>query len=326
MRRYSYRTEKTYIYWIRRFILHHRKRHPKEMGSSEIVDFLSHLAVEEEVSASTQNQALSALLFLYRVVLGREIEGLDSRVRASTAPRLPVVLDRAEVRALLARLQETPWLVAMLLYGSGLRLRECLGLRVKDVDMGRHQITLRRGKGGRDRATLLPEAVEGPLRSHLDDVSQIHRRDLRAGYGRVELPHALSRKYPDAEIQWAWQWVFPAGRIGTDPRTGEKRRHHLHPSVPQRAVHRAARDAGIPKRVSCHTLRHSFATHLLEDGADIRTVQELLGHRDLRTTMIYTHVLQRGPHGVVSPADRLDDDTPRKPPDHPGDPSPPPDR
>jgi integron integrase len=304
-RHYSIRTEDAYVGWIRRFILHHGKRHPKEMGTAEVVAFLSDLALRGRVAASTQNQALSALLFLYRVILRRELEDLDATVRASTPRRLPVVLDRDEVRSVLDRLHGTPQLMATLLYGSGLRLMECLRLRVRDIDLPRRQITVRRGKGGKDRPAILPRTLEQPLRQHLMRVRARHGRDLAKGEGRVRLPHALARKLPNAAREWGWQWVFPAARIANDPRTGLRHRHHLHPSVLQRAVRRAGVESACAKPVTCHVLRHSFATHLLEDGADIRTVQELLGHRDVSTTMIYTHVLNRGPLAVASPADRL---------------------
>ncbi len=302
---YSPRTERAYVQWIRRFILHHDKRHPAQMGAPEVVAFLSDLAVRGRVSASTQNQALSALLFLYRVILKCELEGLDVSVRARRPTRLPVVLSRDEVRAVLAQLEGLQHTLALLLYGSGLRLLECLGLRVRDLDFGRHQIVLRRGKGARDRVAILPRAVEPALLRHLEQVRDLHRRDLAEGCGSAPLPFALGRKFPEAAWEWEWQWLFPASRISTDPCTGERRRHHLHESVLQRAVRQAGLRAGIERRVSCHVLRHSFATHLLESGSDIRTVQELLGHRDVRTTMIYTHVLNRGPAGVASPADRL---------------------
>jgi len=307
-RHYSLRTEHAYVGWVRRFILFHGKRHPKEMGADEVVAFLTWLATTREVAAPTQNQALSALLFLYRVVLGQEPVGLDDRVRAHAPRRLPVVLSRDEVRATLselAGLNPTYGLMGTLLYGSGLRLMECIRLRVRDVDFHRRQITLRQGKGGQDRPALLPRSAEARLRVHLERVRALHRDDLHEGLGRVLLPYALQRKYPGASALWEWQWVFPSSRISRDPRSGERRRHHMHESALQRAVTEAGRRAGIERRVTCHVLRHSFATHLLEDGSDIRTVQELLGHRDVKTTMIYTHVLNRGPSGVPSPADKL---------------------
>ena len=301
----SRRTEKAYVAWIRRFIIFHGKRHPAEMGAAEITQFLTSLAVEGNVAASTQNQALSALLFLYRHVLEQELPWLDGVVRAKRAARLPVVLTREEVRAILRQLQGPPRLMAILLYGAGLRLLECAHLRVKDVDFAANQIVVRAGKGDRDRVTMLPGAVKADLARHLEFVKTQHETDLQRGAGWVELPWALARKYPNAGREWGWQWVFPATRIYVDRVTGQRRRHHLHESVLQRAVKDAVRAAGIPKRASCHTFRHSFATHLLEDGHDIRTVQELLGHRDVSTTMIYTHVLNRGPAGVRSPADRM---------------------
>jgi integron integrase len=301
----SHRTEQAYIGWVRRYIHHHGVRHPDEMGAAEVVEFLSHLAVEGRVSSSTQNQALSALVFLYREVLGRELEGLDTAVRARTPRRLPVVMSRDEVRNVLARLEGDYALVGGLLYGSGLRLLECLRLRVKDLDPGRRQILVREGKGDRDRATLYPISLEAALDCHLGRLRVLHERDLQRGAAGVHLPHALERKLPNAGTEWAWQWVFPSAQLSRDPRTGIERRHHLHETAPQRAVRRAAMAARIPKRVSPHTFRHSFATHLLEDGSDIRTVQALLGHRDVQTTMIYTHVLDRGPLGVRSPMDRL---------------------
>ncbi|MGH0030245.1 MAG: integron integrase [Myxococcota bacterium] len=307
-RHYSLRTEQAYVGWVRRFILFHDKRHPKDMGSAEVVAFLTHLATEGNVAASTQNQALSALLFLYRVLLRQELTGLDQTVRAHAPPRLPVVLSRAEAHAVLRELalaHPTHGLMGTLLYGSGLRLMECLRLRVRDLDFARRQITLRSGKGGGDRPAILPRSVEPDLRDHLERVRALHHRDLAAGGGRVRLPHALGRKYPQAAVEWEFQWVFPSQRVAQDPRTGLEHRHHLHPSGIQRAVREAGRRAGVERRVTCHVLRHSFATHLLEAGSDIRTVQELLGHRDVKTTMIYTHVLNKGPAAVTSPADRL---------------------
>jgi integron integrase len=304
-RHYSRRTEKAYVAWIRRYIFFHGKRHPSEMGAPEITRFLTSLAVEGKVAASTQNQALSALLFLYREVLLQEVPWLDDLVYAKRPLHLPEVLTREEVRAVLGQIQGVPRLMAFLLYGAGLRLLECAHLRVKDVDPGRNQIVVHAGKGNKDRLTMLPAAIKADLLRHLDDVRAQHRRDLQAGAGWVELPGALARKYPNAGREWIWQWVFPATRFYVDRQTGQRRRHHLHESVLQRAVRAAALRAGISKRVSCHTFRHSFATHLLDDGHDIRTVQELLGHHDVSTTMIYTHVLNRGPGAVRSPADRV---------------------
>ncbi|PYM94493.1 MAG: integron integrase [Candidatus Rokuibacteriota bacterium] len=305
-RHYSRRTERAYVAWIRRFILFHGKRHPSQMGAPELTRFLSSLAVEENVAASTQNQALSALLFLYREVLEQDMPWLDDVVRAKRPVRLPIVLTRDEVRAILRQLRGTARLMAILLYGSGLRLLECARLRVQDVDFERHQITVRAGKGDKDRTTTLPTIISVELARHLDVVKKQHDLDLRQGAGWVELPWALARKYPNAGREWVWQWVFPATRFYVDRVTGQRRRHHLHESVVQRAFKDAVRHAGIPKRATCHTLRHSFATHLLEDDRDIRTVQELLGHRDVSTTMIYTHVLNRGPAGVRSPVDGMD--------------------
>jgi len=302
-RHYSRRTEKAYVGWIRRFIFFHRKRHPKEMGSPEIAQFLSQLATRAGVSASTQNQAFSALVFLYREVLDRKLEGLEDVVRAKRPVRVPMVLSRVEVAAVLRYLHGTSWLMGLLMYGAGLRVLECARLRVKDVDFDRNELTVRDGKGRKDRVTLLPAKVKDPLRAHIERVERQHRRDLDEGVGSVELPDALARKYPNAAHDWAWQWVFPASRLYVDRRTGELRRHHVHESVVQRAFKDAVRAAGLSKPATCHTLRHSFATHLLEAGYDIRTIQELLGHSDVNTTMIYTHVLNRGGRGVQSPLD-----------------------
>jgi integron integrase len=304
-RHLSRRTEKAYTGWIRRYILFHGKRHPRELDSHDVVRFLSWLAVERRVSASTQNQALGALLFLYRNVLGSSVEGLEEVARAKRPGRLPVVLTREEVREVLTRIDGVPRLMADLLYGAGLRLLECARLRVKDVDFGARQLIVRSGKGDRDRVALFPEATHQKLRVHLERVQRLHADDLKRGAGWVELPLALARKYPAAGREIGWQWVFPATRVYVDPETTQRRRHHLHESVLQRAVRRAVQAAGLSKPASCHTFRHSFATHLLADGYDIRTVQELLGHRDVATTMIYTHVLNRGPAGVRSPLDKV---------------------
>ena len=304
-RHYSLRTEEAYVGWVRRFIVFHNKRHPAEMGESEINRFLTHLAVAENVAASTQNQALSAILFLYQAVLEKDLDRIDGVVRAKKPKRLLVVLTRDEVRSLLGRMSGTAKLAALLLYGGGLRLLETLRLRVKDIDFGANQITIRDGKGQKDRVTMLPASAKDSLFNHLEQVRRIHRQDLNQELGRVYLPNALAQKYPNAGREWGWQYVFPAASLSIDPRSGRKRRHHLDESVIQRSVKEAAGQAGLNKAASPHTLRHSFATHLLEDGYDIRTVQELLGHQDVRTTMIYTHVLNRGGRGVLSPADKL---------------------
>jgi integron integrase len=305
VRHYSRRTEEAYTYWIRRFIVHHGKRHPNDLGAEHVASFLSWLAVSQQVSASTQNQALCALLFLYKEVIRNELPDLPAIPRARQPERVPVVLARDEVSRLLDQLGGVEWLIVALLYGGGLRLQECLNLRVKDIDFARNQIIVRRGKGQKDRFTVLPAALRSKVEAHLVVVRQRHVRDLAEGLGRVVLPEALARKYPNAATDWSWQFVFPAARICRDPQWGPPNRFHLHESAVQRAVAQAARAAGLTKHVGPHTFRHSFATHLLEDGQDIRTVQELLGHRDVRTTMIYTHVLARGPLGVRSPIDRL---------------------
>ncbi len=304
-RHLSYSTEQAYTGWIKRFIFFHNKRHPAEMGEAEIGRFLSSLATERRVSASTQNQALNALLFLYHEVLEKKIGLVQGVVRAKQPRRLPVVLAKEEVGRLLACLEGAPWLMSMLLYGAGLRLMECCRLRVKDIDFSKNQIVVRAGKGNKDRYTMLPAAAKDPLLRHLQAVKRQHEEDLRQGLGRVSLPDALERKYPNAGKEWGWQWVFPATSHYIDRLTGEKRRHHLHESVLQKAVKDARLMAGISKPAGPHTMRHCFATHLLEDGYDIRTVQELLGHTDVSTTMIYTHVLNRGGRGVRSPVDGL---------------------
>jgi integron integrase len=303
-RYYSPRTEEAYRYWIRQYIYFNGKRHPAELGEPEVTAFLNYLATKRKVAAATQNQALSALLFLYKHVLGRELAWLDGLQRASRPVRLPTVLTRAEAGSLLGQLMGTRWLLASLLYGSGLRVMECLRLRVKDIDLSYCQILVRDGKGEKDRLTMLPERLVEPMRAHLGRVHVLHTSDLREGYGETHLPYALVRKYPRAGREWHWQYVFPSKMRSLDPEDRVIRRHHLDESVPQRAVKEAARAAGITKHVSCHTLRHSFATHLLESGYDIRTVQELLGHSDVSTTMIYTHVLNKGGRGVKSPLDR----------------------
>lgn len=300
----STRTEEAYVGWVRRFILANGKRHPREMGAREVEAFLTRLATQGQVAVSTQNQALSALLFLYREVLSQELPWMEDIRRAKRPARLPVVLSRHEVAALLDEMEGVTWLQASLLYGAGLRLLECLRLRVQDVDFVRREITVRQGKGGKDRRTMLPAVVVEALQGQLVEARRVHERDLAAGYGEVWLPYALARKYRHAAREWQWQYVFPASQRSTDPRSGVKRRQHLDESVLQRAVKLAVRRADIAKPATCHTLRHSFATHLLESGADIRTVQELLGHKDVATTQIYTHVLNRGAGGVISPLDR----------------------
>jgi integron integrase len=303
-RHYSLRTEDTYVHWIKRFIYFSGKRHPAELGAAEVTAFLNYLARDRDVAASTQNQALSALIFLYREVLATPLPWLDELERVRRPARVPTVLTREETQRLLAQMQGTKWLMASLLYGAGLRLRECLRLRVKDADFGYRQITVRDGKGAKDRVTMLPQSVHEPLKRHLMQVRVLHERDLAAGYGTVELPDALARKYPRAPCEWAWKFVFPSHKLSADPRTGVVRRHHVYENYIIRGVKEAARAARIAKHLSCHTLRHSFATHLLESGYDIRTVQELLGHADVSTTMIYTHVLNKGAGAVTSPLDR----------------------
>jgi integron integrase len=304
LKHYSLRTEEVYLGWIRRFVLAHGRRHPRELGAAEVERFLSGLATQGNVAASTQNQALSALLFLYRQVLGIELPWMEGVVRAKRPQRVPTVLSREEVTRLLACMEGRPWLLASLLYGTGMRLMEALRLRVKDVDFDRKEITVRDGKGGKDRHTVLPRTLVEPLRREVERAATLHAADLAAGFGAVWLPHVLARKYPNAPRELGWQYVFPAQRRSRDPRDGIERRHHFDDALLSRALKRGCREAAVAKPVSAHTLRHSFATHLLEAGQDIRTVQELLGHKDVATTQIYTHVLNRGGRGVVSPLDR----------------------
>ncbi len=303
IRHYSIRTEQAYVQWVKRYIFFHHKTHPKEMGEPEITAFLSHLALDRRVATSTQNQALSAILFLYKHVLHHELDWLHDVVRAKRPSRLPTVLSREQVRCLFAELKGTNQLIGRLLYGSGMRLIECLRLRVKDIDFDYLQITIREGKGGKDRVSLLPERLIPSLTRHLARVRRLHNRDLDQGFGSVYLPFALTRKYPGADTEWGWQYVFPSEKFSTDPVSGRVRRHHVHEANFPRALKQAARHIGLNKPVSSHALRHSFATHLLEDGYDIRTIQELLGHKDVKTTMIYTHVIKRGGRGVRSPLD-----------------------
>jgi len=302
---YSMRTEQAYCDWARRFILFHNKRHPREMGAPEVESFLTHLAVTGRVAASTQNQAKSALLFLYKEVLGSELPWLDEVESAKASRRLPVVLTPEEAQRLLVLGEGTTGLILRLLYGTGMRIMECLRLRVKDIDFARGEIVIREGKGAKDRVTMLPRTLADPLRTHLERVKALHEADLAEGYGEVFLPFALARKYPQAAREWAWQYVFVAARRSLDPRSGAIRRHHVEAQAIQRAMRAALRQAGINKPATPHSLRHSFATSLLESGHDIRTVQELLGHADVSTTMIYTHVLNRGGLGVRSPLDAL---------------------
>lgn len=305
VKHYSLRTEKTYIDWIKRYIWHFDKRHPKDMGAAEVEVFLTHLAVDRNVSASTQNQAKSALLYLYKEVLGIELPWLDNVTQAKVPQRMPVVLTQAEVQAVLSRMDGTMWLIASLLYGSGLRIMEALRLRVKDVDFARREILIREGKGFKDRVTMLPMSLVEPLKSHLIKVQALHKDDLSAGHGEVFMPMALDRKYPGAGRDWAWQYCFPSVKLSVDPLSKVIRRHHADEKTVQRAVKKAVKLASIVKLATPHTLRHSFATHLLAGGYDIRTVQELLGHSDISTTMIYTHVLNKGGKGVSSPLDVL---------------------
>jgi integron integrase len=305
IRHYSIRTEQAYLRWIREYIIFHGKRHPSALGPSEVTAFLSYLASDRHVAASTQQQATSALLFLYRDVLHIDLPWLSHIERAKQPSRLPVVFTRAETRAVLAHLRGDNWLMASLLYGAGRRLMECLRLRVKDLDFGYNQITVRDGKGAKDRVTMLPAPLGEPLQRQIARVRLLHEADLGNGYGEVYLPFALARKYPNAGKELAWQYVFPASKPSLDPRSGKQRRHHIAETALQKAVRAAIRAAGINKLASCHTFRHSFATHLLEDGYDIRTVQELLGHKNVVTTMIYTHVLNRGGKGVRSPLEQL---------------------
>lgn len=305
VKHYSKRTEHAYSGWIKRFILFHGKRHPKEMGAGEVEAFLTHLAVAGQVAAGTQNQALSALLFLYKEILHIDLPWLESVTRAKRPQRVPVVLSQLEIQWLLSRLDGREWLMASMLYGTGMRLMECVRLRVKDVDFARNEITVRDGKGGKDRHTVLPVSLVEPIMRQMEKVRELHREDLGAGYAGVYLPHALARKYLKAPVEIGWQYVFPASHRSKDPRDGALRRHHIDEKVLQRAVRAAVQAAGIAKPATCHTLRHSFATHLIEAGYDIRTVQELLGHSDVATTQIYTHVLNRGGSGVLSPLDRV---------------------
>jgi len=305
VKRYSIRTETAYVDWIRRFILFHGKRHPETMGETEVAAFLSHLAINRSVAAATQNQALGALLFLYGQVLGRKLESIAGVERVRRPPKVPVVLTRAEARAVLDRLEGDYRLMGELLYGAGLRLMELLRLRVKDIDFGYNQIIVRAGKGMRERRTMLPARLKQPLQLHLARIRELHRHDLARGGGAVHLPFALSRKYPNASKDWRWQYLFPAAKPSVDPRSHEIRRHHVAEKNLQNAVKAALRAAGLSKAASCHTFRHSFATHLLERGTDIRSVQELLGHKDISTTMVYTHVLNKPGLGILSPIDDL---------------------
>ncbi len=305
LKHYSHRTEKSYIHWIRRFVRFHGRQHPRLLGKPDIESFLTHLAVERKVSASTQNQAFNALLFLYREVLEMKMPQLDNVQRAKKPQRLPTVLSPQEVRQVLCELDGKYWIAGNLLYGAGLRLLECLRLRVQDIEFEMSQLVVRAGKGNKDRVTLLPDAVADPLKLHLEKTRALHVRDLGRGQGRVHLPIALSRKYPNAAFEWPWQYVFPSTTYVQDRDSGLEVKHHLHEKALQRAIRNAVTKSGISKRATAHTFRHSFATHLLQRGADIRTIQELLGHKDVNTTMIYTHVIGKGGMGVISPADVL---------------------
>ena len=302
-RHYSIRTEEAYIAWIKDFILFHNKRHPDQMGAPEVSSYLSYLATQRHVASATQNQALAALLFLYKEVLGQPLDWIEGVQRAKRSSRLPVVFTKDEVKRVISHLDGTKWLMASLLYGAGLRLMECVRLRVKDIDFLRNQITIRDGKGGKDRVTMLPRRLKEPLRTHLERIKILHERDMEEGFGHVHLPFALARKFPNAAREWYWQYVFPAPQRSIDPRSGREQRHHISETTLQKAVKQAVRAAGVKKPGSCHTFRHSFATHLIESGYDIRTVQELMGHSDVKTTMIYTHVLNKGGRGVDSPFD-----------------------
>ncbi|MBT3313064.1 MAG: integron integrase [Anaerolineae bacterium] len=302
-KQYSYRTEKTYLSWNKQYILYHDKKHPKDMREKEVLAFLSYLAQERKVSPSTQNQALSAVLFLYKEVLNSPLDMRDAFVGARRSRNIPVVLTKEEAKAVLYEMQGVMGLAGQLLYGTGLRLSEAVRLRVKDIDFGNQQVLVRDGKGGKDRLTMLPKSLNEPLKVHLEDIKTLHQKDLQKGYGKTWLPYALSRKYPNAEKEWIWQYVFPSRTLSPNREDGVIRRHHISPSSLQRAVKKAAVQSEVPKRVSPHTFRHSFATHLLENGYDIRTVQELLGHKNVQTTMIYTHVLNSGGIYVRSPLD-----------------------
>jgi integron integrase len=305
VRHYAIKTEKTYVAWIKRYIYYHGKRHPKDMGVREIEAFLTHLAVNLNVAASTQNQAFNALLFLYKHILRREIKEPINAFRAKRPTLVPTVMTTDETGRLLSAMQGTQQLMAKLIYGSGLRLMECVRLRVKDLDFGLSHVVVRNGKGFKDRVTILPENLQTLMKTQLEYARRLHENDLNKGFGTVHLPYALARKYPNAQKEWIWKFVFPSRTLSIDPRSGKKQRHHLHESSVQKAVRKAAKTVGILKHVTCHTLRHSFATHLLQQGYDIRTIQDLLGHKDVSTTMIYTHVIKKGGMAVRSPVDSL---------------------